>query len=312
MPCITRHWQQMRSGSTRRPLLPWESVSGVPCTTPETHVAGVRDPVRGGSWAGSEAILIIDDQPPIREWLMDLLAPLGVAVVAARSGDEALALVRADNKLQIRAALCDLFMPHAAPEGGVMSGVMNGGALEGEVIEGGVLEGIEAARILWYDHGIPCLMLSRVEDARARLAALYAGAFGYLCKDRAHGAMVRTSVASLLAGRPLREAGFHLAVSTADVRHVGEQAAAYARAMEQLTPHQRVVAQLLAEGKTNREIAAQLVLSRGTVNSHVSHILERLNLSNRREVKSRVRFTSGGYGRGLASGHGHGHGQVGR
>jgi DNA-binding NarL/FixJ family response regulator len=58
--------------------------------------------------------------------------------------------------------------------------------------------------------------------------------------------------------------------------------------MEQLTPQQRVVAGLILEGKTNQEIAERLVLSRGTVNSHVSNILQRLNLATRRDVKTRV------------------------
>lgn len=244
------------------PPLPWEG--GHPlCPAPEVPLATTTPVV------DERSILVIDDHPPIREWLTDLLAPLGIAIIPARSGDEALALLR--DGAQIRAALCDVLMPHAA------------------------IEGIEAARTLWHDHGIPCLMLTSVQDASARLAALYAGAFGYLCKDFAHGSIVRDSVTALLAGRPLPEVGAHLSVSTTEVQRLSERSAAYARAMEQLTPQQRVVAQLLQEGKTNREIAEQLVLSRGTVNSHVSHILERLNLSTRREVRTRVLFISAGH-----------------
>jgi non-specific serine/threonine protein kinase len=63
-----------------------------------------------------------------------------------------------------------------------------------------------------------------------------------------------------------------IAISAGEAWQIAEIRAAYLRAMEQLTPQQRVVAGLILEGKTNQEIAERLVLSRGTVNSHVSHI----------------------------------------
>lgn len=263
-----RLWRLNRASvPAELPPPPWLSAVMEQC-----HAAADApdDPLPIARGSASARILVVDDHPPIREWLADTLTPLGVQVLAARSGDEAIAMIRTGE--QVDAAICDVLMPHAE------------------------IEGVEAARMLWHDHGIPCLMLTSVQEAGARLAALYAGAIGYVVKDLAHGDLIRASVAALLAGENLPEPLTEISVSDAEVRQIDERYAAYVRAMEQLTPQQRVVAQLLQEGKTNREIAEQLVLSRGTVNTHVSHILERLNLATRREVKTRVLFAYTGHG----------------
>ncbi len=51
-----------------------------------------------------------------------------------------------------------------------------------------------------------------------------------------------------------------------------------------LTRREREVAQLVAQGLTNREIAARLYLSERTAQNHVQHILEKLHLSNRSQI----------------------------
>lgn len=207
-------------------------------------------------------VLVVDDHPPIREWVRATLAPHMIDVVPARSGDEALDLVR--QGAQFAAAICDVLMPHAE------------------------IEGIAAARVLWYEHGIPCLILTSVQEAGTRLAAIYAGAMGYVLKDVAYADLLVRSVEALIHGQRLHDPLTAVAVSEGEARQIAEIRAAYLRALEQLTPQQRVVARLILEGKTNQEIAQELVLSRGTVNSHVSNILQRLNLATRREVKTRV------------------------
>jgi DNA-binding NarL/FixJ family response regulator len=55
-------------------------------------------------------------------------------------------------------------------------------------------------------------------------------------------------------------------------------------AFQDLTSQERQVLQLIAEGKTNREIATDLFLSEGTVRNYVSSILSKLNVSNRAEA----------------------------
>ncbi|WP_129678223.1 response regulator transcription factor [Candidatus Chloroploca sp. Khr17] len=188
----------------------------------------------------------------------------------ARSGEEALDLVAQGPPLD--AAICDVLMPHAE------------------------LEGIAAARVLWYEHGIPCLILTSVQEAATRLAAIYAGAFGYVHKDMAEADVLVRAVLSLLAGQRPPDPLAALHISPDEAQHLAEIRAASLRALEHLTPQQRVVAGLILEGKTNQEIAAQLVLARGTVNSHVSNILQRLNLATRRAVKTRVLLSSPGTG----------------
>jgi DNA-binding NarL/FixJ family response regulator len=54
-----------------------------------------------------------------------------------------------------------------------------------------------------------------------------------------------------------------------------------------LTPREREVLQLMLAGETNSNIADQLVISEGTVKSHVKHILRKLHVSNRAEAVSR-------------------------
>lgn len=210
----------------------------------------------------SRRVLVVDDHPPIRDWVRMVLAPHGFETHEARSGEAALALVCQGTSIDV--AICDVLMPHAE------------------------LEGIAAARVLWYEHGVPCLILTSVQEAASRLAAAYAGAVGYVLKDAAHAELLVRSVAAVASGQRPQDLVTTLGVTNAEAMQIAETRAAYERAMGLLTPQQRVVAALILEGKTNQEIAATLVLSRGTVNTHVSNILQRLNLATRREVKARV------------------------
>ena len=59
-----------------------------------------------------------------------------------------------------------------------------------------------------------------------------------------------------------------------------------------LTPREREVAALIAHGRTNKQIAETLVVTRGTVANHVAHILTKLDMSNRTQLASYV--TRGG------------------
>ncbi|MBV8884832.1 MAG: response regulator transcription factor [Chroococcidiopsidaceae cyanobacterium CP_BM_RX_35] len=54
--------------------------------------------------------------------------------------------------------------------------------------------------------------------------------------------------------------------------------------LETLTRREREVLQLISNGATNREIAAQLFITEGTVKTHVTHLLDRLNCKNRAQL----------------------------
>lgn len=231
--------------------------SSTPITAP---IAQPAQPDHG--MAVSWRVLVVDDHPPIQAWVRETLAPHGIAVEGVRSGEEALQLVESGERFN--AAICDILMPHAK------------------------IEGIAAARALWHEHRIPCLILTSVQEAGARLSSLYAGAMGYVLKDMAESSVLVANVRAVLEGRPVVDPLAQMRLSEQEVQQIAEARAAYRRATEQLTPQQRVIAALIMEGKTNQEIADELRLSRSTVNSHVSNILQRLGLSTRREVKSRV------------------------
>src|SRR5262249_19074673 len=141
---------------------------------------------------------------PIREWVHETLAPHMIDVVPARSGDEALDLV--EHGAHFDAAICDVLMPHAE------------------------IEGIAAARSLWYDHAIPCLILTSVQEASTRLAAIYAGAIGYVLKDVAQSDLLVRSVMMLLQGQRLQDPLAAIAISEAEARQIAEIRAAYVRA----------------------------------------------------------------------------------
>jgi DNA-binding NarL/FixJ family response regulator len=55
-----------------------------------------------------------------------------------------------------------------------------------------------------------------------------------------------------------------------------------------LTPREREVAELIARGYSNQQIASELVLTRGTVANHVAHVLAKLGATNRTQVAARV------------------------
>jgi len=56
------------------------------------------------------------------------------------------------------------------------------------------------------------------------------------------------------------------------------------RALQQLTPRQREIVRLIAQGRTNRQIAQELVITVGTAANHVAQVLDRLGLDNRAQV----------------------------
>jgi len=107
------------------------------------------------------------------------------------------------------------------------------------------------------------------------IRALKAGARGYLLKDSAEGDLI-AAIHAITDGKSF----FSPAISRILVED-------YMRQLEQqhvedtyelLTAREREILQLLAEGKTNKEVAAMLNLSIYTVETHRTHILQKLNL----------------------------------
>jgi DNA-binding NarL/FixJ family response regulator len=156
------------------------------------------------------------------------------------------------------------------------------------------VDGIEACRRL-RSEAPECrvLMLTSFGTDEAVLAALMAGASGFLLKNTGRAELLR-AVRAVARGEAL--------LDPAVTRRVTEKLVALAAQKEDphlalLSAREREVLALVAEGKTNREIAAALVISEATARNHVSHILEKLGLNNRGTAAAfavRMGLTRGG------------------
>lgn len=198
--------------------------------------------------------ILIDDHPMFRQALFRLLSRDGrIRVVGvAENGEAGLAHVR-DQQPSV--VLTDLRMPG-----------MRGSEVTRRVNE----EAPDTAVIV----------LTVCEDQDDVLEALRAGARGYIVKSTVHEEAVSAILAAArgeswlspkIAGRLIDEF-MHLPVM--DVQDLLTKET-------ELTPRERAVLAHLAEGMTNREIAASLGIAETTVKTHLQHILAKLNARNR-------------------------------
>jgi DNA-binding NarL/FixJ family response regulator len=213
-------------------------------------------------------VLIADDQRVIREGLSMVLGllPEVEVVGSASDGDEAVALA-ADLLPDI--VLMDLRMPRC--------------------------DGVEATRQL--RDRVPettVIILTTYADDRSVIDALRAGARGYLTKD-AGGAEIRHALRQVLDN--------HAVIDPAVQHHLVDAIATLSPAQADqspwplpagLTPREAEVLSLIAAGMSNREIAAHLVVSEGTVKSHINHLLAKI------DARDRAQAVTYAYQRGLA------------
>jgi DNA-binding NarL/FixJ family response regulator len=204
-------------------------------------------------------VLIADDHPLFREGMrgrLDRVADVAVVGEAA-SGDEAVELA---NKLEPDVILMDIKMPG--------------------------LNGIEATReIQRASPQIGVLVLTMFEDDDSVFAAMRAGAKGYLLKDSGGEGVVH-AIRAVASG----EAVFGAGVAERIIGFFSApRAAAPQRAFPELTEREEEVLSLVAQGKSNREIARQLFVSLKTVRNHVSNILLKLQVADRAQAVIRAR-----------------------
>jgi DNA-binding NarL/FixJ family response regulator len=204
-------------------------------------------------------VLIADDHPLFREGMrgrLDRVADVAVVGEAA-SGDEAVELA---HKLEPHIILMDIKMPG--------------------------LNGIEATReIQRANPQIGILVLTMFEDDDSVFAAMRAGAKGYLLKDSGGEGVVH-AIRAVASG----EAVFGPGVAERMIGYFSApRAAAPQRAFPELTEREEEVLSLVAQGKSNREIARQLFVSLKTVRNHVSNILLKLQVADRAQAVIRAR-----------------------
>jgi DNA-binding NarL/FixJ family response regulator len=214
-------------------------------------------------------VLTADDQRVVREGLAMVLGLLpGVEVVgAAADGDEAVTMA---CDLQPDVVLMDLRMPRC--------------------------DGVEATRQLRERAPqVKVIVLTTYADDRSVLDALRAGARGYLTKD-AGAEEIRRAI-ELVQGdqAAIDPAVQHHLVDAIAATRSGPSKPQAARLPDGLTPREAEVLALIAEGLSNTEIAAQLVVSEATVKSHINHLLTKI------QARDRAQAVSYAYSRGLVS-----------
>jgi DNA-binding NarL/FixJ family response regulator len=203
--------------------------------------------------AGSVRVLVVDDDDLMRAGLRSMLSSDAAIEVVGEAG-EGRAAVRAAHALRPDVVLMDVRMPD--------------------------LDGISATRELLA--ALPetkVVILTTFEDDDYIFGALSAGASGFLLK--------RTKPEELIVAIHTIAEGDSL-LSPSVTRRVIEQMAgrpapdsSSAQRLEDLTPREREVLELIARGLSNREIAAEFVIEESTVKTHVKRILMKLHARDR-------------------------------
>lgn len=199
-------------------------------------------------------VLLADDHGVVRKGLRFLLENAGMQVVGeAADGREA---VRLAEELRPDVVVMDVAMPQ--------------------------LNGIDAAaQVVKRNPEIGVIVLSMHSDETYIVRALTAGARGYLLKDSADADLVR-AVESVAQGKNF----FSPAITTTLLED-------YMRFLQQrglqdsydlLTDREKEVLQLLAEGKSNKDVAQMLGLSTYTVETHRTNLMQKLGLHNTAEI----------------------------
>jgi two-component system, NarL family, response regulator NreC len=145
-----------------------------------------------------------------------------------------------------------------------------------------LLNGIDAtAQILRETPDIGVIILSMHADESYIMRALNAGAKGYLLKDSADDDLPK-AVRTVAEGRPFFSPVIAKTLLEDYVRLMREHRVQ--DSYELLTEREREVLQLLAEGKSNKEVASLLGLSPYTVESHRNNLMQKLNLHNTADI----------------------------
>ena len=145
-----------------------------------------------------------------------------------------------------------------------------------------LLNGIEAtAQMVKRSPRVGVIILSMHSDEDYLLSALNAGAKAYLLKDSAEVDLVR-AINAVMNGTPFFSPEIAKTMLEDYMRFLNQRN--LQDSYDLLTEREKEVLQLLAEGKSNKEVAAILDVSTYTVDSHRTHLMQKLNLHNTAEI----------------------------
>jgi two-component system response regulator NreC len=144
------------------------------------------------------------------------------------------------------------------------------------------LNGIEAtSQIVKRDPSAGVIILSMHSDEGYLVRTLAAGAKGYLLKESAEADLVR-AVEAVAQGKPFFSPAIAHTLLEDYLRQLQQRG--MADSYDLLTDREKEILQLLAEGKSNKDVAALLNLSPYTVETHRTHIMQKLDLHNTAEL----------------------------
>lgn len=142
----------------------------------------------------------------------------------------------------------------------------------------GDVGGLEALRLLREGGAQPrVLVLSMHDDAEYVRRAVEAGVDGYLLKDEAEPAMLRTAVRTVCDGNSYFSASAAASLAAA-LRPAPEHAETGADPLAALTDRELEILRLVASGRSNKEMAASLGISRRTVETHRENLMRKLEI----------------------------------
>jgi DNA-binding NarL/FixJ family response regulator len=145
-----------------------------------------------------------------------------------------------------------------------------------------LLNGIEATRqIVHHSPDVHVLILSMHANEGYIIQALKAGATGYLLKDSVDTDLIR-GVAAVAAGKSFFSPAVAKVMLDDYIRHLADKG--IADRFESLSPREREIFQLIAEGHSNKAIAELLSVSPATVETHRAHVLQKLDVHNTAEL----------------------------
>ncbi|EXF25756.1 LuxR family transcriptional regulator [Nesterenkonia sp. AN1] len=198
-------------------------------------------------------VLLVDDHPVVRAGVKALLESSGRLRLTAEAGTGEAALeILAASAREVDVVVMDLQM-------------------------GAGMNGVEATRRITQEHDLPVLILTTFDTQADIVAAMAAGAIGYLLKD-APSETVQHAVLDAAARKPVLSPS----VTARMMKRIASPSTA-------LTPREIEILQQLATGATNRDLARVLFISEATVKTHLVHIYEKLGVENRTQAVDQAR-----------------------